>query len=306
MPFVWDNILMYEFDGASDDGKEDQANAFHSDQCDRGRHRRMGKAIFLAWCRRKTISKLPPMLASRFSDEQTSISGALTNAGFSLITSAAKSAFFNSVQSWGKKEPSFRVATRIGWNGRTYVLPDKIFNPKQNVHALLDELDPNTIAKYRAKNSLQEWQENIGKLCLNNTRLMFAVALAFTGPILRFVRGERSGGFQIYGFPETGKTTAAMVAGSVWGCRRDKPELGFLESWNTTVNAVEITALAHDDAPLILDEMKKAGGTYAKRVEVVKDVTMRLAERQAKKRLGDAPKLPSWRCYFLSTSNFSR
>jgi putative DNA primase/helicase len=237
----------------------------------------------------------------------------LANAGFGLFTSATQRAFFDSAQKWGHKQPSFRVATKIGWNGSTYVLPDQTFNlpgrtssGKSNVYPVLDELDPNMIAKYRASNnSLQEWQEKIGKLCVNNSRLMFAVALAFTGPVLRFVRGEQSGGFQIYGLPETGKTAAAMVAGSVWGCRRDQPQLGFLASWNTTANAVELTALAHDDGLLILDETRKAGSTNRERLKVVTEVAMRLAERQAKKRLGDAPKLPSWRCYFLSTSNFS-
>ena len=154
------------------------------------------------------------------------------------------------------------------------------------------------------KDSLQEWQKNIGKLCLNNSRLMFAVALAFTGPILRFVRGEQSGGFQIYGDAETGKSTAAMVAGSVWGCHR-QPDRGFLESWNTTANAVEITALAHNDGLLILDETKKAGGTHQKRIENVLDVTIRLAEQVEKKRLTARRRIRSWRCYFLSTSNFS-
>ncbi len=159
--------------------------------------------------------------------------------------------------------------------------------------------------KYRVSPNvtLQDWREKIGRLCLNNSRLMFAVSLAFTGPILRFVRAERSGGFEIYGSPETGKTTAAMVAGSVWGCHR-QPDKGFLESWNTTANAVEVTALAHNDGLLILDETK-AQGNVTKRLELVLNVTMRLAEQREKKRLGGATEPRSWRFYFLSTSNFS-
>ena len=178
----------------------------------------LGRRYFILAAEGEPIVTLPPILASRFSDDQKGVSSALTNAGFNLIASVAKTAFFNSVQNWGKKEPSFRVATKIGWNGWTYVLPDKVFNPKKNVYPVLDELNAGTIEKYRvsSNDSLEDWQENIGKLCINNTRLMFAVALAFTGPILRFVEGERSGGFQIYGDPETGKSTAAMVAGSVW------------------------------------------------------------------------------------------
>jgi hypothetical protein len=52
----------------------------------------------------KPAPKLPPMLASGFSADQKTVSSALTNAGFNLISSGAKTAFYNSVQSWGKKE----------------------------------------------------------------------------------------------------------------------------------------------------------------------------------------------------------
>jgi putative DNA primase/helicase len=240
-------------------------------------------------------------------NKKQEVFGELANAGYGLFTSPTQNSFLKSVQQWGKKDPSIKVVTKIGWNGPTYVLPDRIFNPKQNVYRLLEELDSNMVAKYRVskQDSLQDWRKHIGKFCVNNSRLMFAVSLAFTGPILRFVSRARSGGgFQIYGDAETGKSTAAMVAGSVWGCHR-QPDNGFLESWNTTANAVEITALAHNNGLLILDETKKAGSTHSKRAEVVMDVTMRLAEQTEKQRLTNATAFRSWRCYFLSTSNYS-
>lgn len=265
-----------------------------------------GRRYFLFGAGGKPISNLPPFLASRLINKKQEVFGELANAGYGLFTSPTQNSFLKSLQQWGKKKPSFTVATKIGWNGPTYILPDKIFNPRQNVHRLLEELDSNMIAKYRVskRDSLQDWRKHIGKFCVNNSRLMFAVSLAFTGPILRFVDGVRSGGFQIYGDAETGKSTAAMVAGSVWGCHRQLDN-GFMESWNTTANAVEITALAHNDGVLILDETKKAGSTHAKRAEVILDVTMRLAEQMEKQRLTNATASRSWRCYFLSTSNYS-
>jgi putative DNA primase/helicase len=252
------------------------------------------------------IPNLQPVLASRLINKKQEVFGELVNAGYGLFTSPTQNSFLKSVQQWGQKGSTFRVATRIGWNGRTYVLPDKIFNPKRNVHALLEELKPDAIAKYRVskKDSLQDWQQKIGKLCVNNSRLMFAVSLAFTGPILLFVEGGRSGGFQIYGDAETGKSTAAMVAGSVWGCHL-QPDNGFIEAWNTTAKAVEPTVLAHNDGLLILDETKNAGSTPRERAKVVMDVTMRLAEQKERQRLTNAKAPRSWRCYFLSTSNDS-
>src|SRR5450830_1832963 len=123
-----------------------------------------GRRYFLFGVGGKRIPNLPPVLASRLDTKRQEVFGELTNAGYGLYTYATKNAFLESLQQWGKKAPSFKVVTKIGWNGTTYVLPDKIFNPRQNVHRLLDELDSNMIAKYRVskKDSLQDWQQNIG------------------------------------------------------------------------------------------------------------------------------------------------
>ena len=135
---------------------------------------------------------------------------------------------------------------------------------------------------------------------------MFCASLALTGPILPLVNGSQSGGFQLFGRAESGKTAAAMVAGSIWGChrlgRRDK---GFSESWHTTANKVEITALAHNEIILLLDETKRAGRNDKDRAEVVLDVSFGLAEGVEKDRLTNPGSARGWRLYFLSTSNYS-
>jgi putative DNA primase/helicase len=120
------------------------------------------------------------------------------------------------------------------------------------------------------------------------------------------VKGPKGGGFQIWGDPETGKTTAGMVTGSVWGCHRgERREKGFTESWNSTSGKVEVTALAHNDALLILDETKRAGKDDRDRANVVTSVAFGLAEMTEKERLTHQRSARCWRCYFLSTSNFS-
>ena len=158
-----------------------------------------GRRYFLLGVAGKPVTKLPPILASRFASDKKGISSALTNAGFNLIAPTAQTAFFNSAQQWQTTDPSFEVATKIGWNGGSYVLPDMIIGTNKDIYASLGELDSDMVAKYRVRNNLSNWQTHVGKLCVGNSRLMFAVALAFTGPILRFVPGIRSGGFQIYG-----------------------------------------------------------------------------------------------------------
>jgi putative DNA primase/helicase len=66
---------------------------------------------------------------------------------------------------------------------------------------------------------------------------------------------------------------------------------------------VEITALAHNDCLLILDETTLAGSDDRSRAQVVITVTMRLAQQREKERMTNVGSVRSWRCYFFSTSN---
>ena len=76
-------------------------------------------------------------------------------------------------------------------------------------------------------------------------------------------------------------------------------------SWNTTAGKVEVTALAHNDTLLILDETKRAGKTDKERAQAVVEMTFKLSEQTEKERLTSSEPARAWRCYFLSTSNFS-
>jgi putative DNA primase/helicase len=203
--------------------------------------------------------------------------------------------------------PSFSVVTRLGSFQNFYVRPDEIIgNPPLPIELALGSLDSHMLQKYRCRGSLERWQEKIGKLCTSNSRLMFAASLACTGPILAFVSGPRTGGFQISGKAETGKTAMAMVAGSIWGCHRDamRKDKGFAESWNTTANELERTAQAHSDALLIPDETNLAGGADKDRAIAVLSGTFRLSENVQKGRFNE-PERAAWRFYFLSTSNLT-
>lgn len=231
----------------------------------------------------------------------------LSNAGANIFTQAVKSRLLNHIEGRKPEESTFKVVTRFGWTNGCFVLPgEMIGTPKIPIELAFSGLDQRMLDKYRCKGSLQEWQDNIGALCNGNSRLMFSASLACTGPILRFVTGPRSGGFQISGPGETGKTTAMMVSGSIWGCHRspERQEKGFAESWHTTAGKVEVTALAHNETVLLLDETKRAGKNDRDRAVAVVDISFNLAENTERERLNQGP-VRAWRLYFLSTSNFT-
>jgi hypothetical protein len=251
---------------------------------------------------------IPPFSVKQLVTEPKPLFAELGNAGWNVFTSKSRHGFLEKLQNRKPHAAKFKVVTQLGWNSGAYVFPDEIVGePNEPLERSFGHLDPAMLSKYRVKPSLKEWQDNVAALCVGNSRLMFSVSLAFTGPILRFVQGPKSGGFQIYGPPETSKTTAAIVAGSVWGCHRSegRREKGFLESWNTTGAKAELTALAHNDAFLVLDETKTAGGDDSHRAKVVTEVIFKLAEHVEKERLTNQQSARAWREYFLSTSNLS-
>jgi putative DNA primase/helicase len=163
---------------------------------------------------------IPPFSAQQLI-ERKQLFTALVDAGWNGLTAKTQNKFLEQLEARKAEAPTFKVVTRLGWNSGAYVFPDEIVGtPKMSLEKAFGGLDAAMRGKYRVKGTLKQWQDRIASQCVGNSRLMFAVSLAFTGPILPLVSGPKSGGFQLWGLPESGKTTAAMVAGSVWGCHR--------------------------------------------------------------------------------------
>jgi uncharacterized protein (DUF927 family) len=151
--------------------------------------------------------------------------------------------------------PADRYVTcvnRIGWHDRIYALPDKIFGPR-NAESTIYQSKHDTAHHWTVRGTHKDWVENIGRLCIGNSRLILAVSCAFAGPLLHLLSAE-SGGFHLYGITSTGKTTALLVGGSVCG---GGGQAGFVQTWRTTVNGLEAIAEAHNDATLFLDEISQ-------------------------------------------------
>src|ERR1700735_5152876 len=90
-----------------------------------------------------------------------------------------------------------RCVPRIGWYGRSYVLPDQIIGPKDAEDVLYQPASEST-HHWRTKGSAMEWREHVGRRCSGNSRLIIAVSCGFAGPLLSLV-GAESGGFHFNG-----------------------------------------------------------------------------------------------------------
>ena len=177
---------------------------------------------------------------------------------------------------------------RIGWHGRAFVLPHETIG--DDAERIVFQSESQMENTFRVKHDAAAWRDRIGALCVGNSRLVFAVACAFAGPLLR-PAGMESGGFHIRGDSSSGKTTALRLAASVYGGP------SYMQRWRTTDNALEAIAAQHCDSLLILDELAQVEG------KVAGECAYMLANEQSKARAtrNGAPRARlSWRLLFLS------
>jgi putative DNA primase/helicase len=193
-------------------------------------------------------------------------------------------------------EQRIRSVSKVGWSGRTFVLPDRAVSPNGQEETVYRQTA--NVAHWGTKGSLKEWRENIGRMCGGNSRLLFAVSCAFAGPLLGLIDAE-SGGFHLHGLTSSGKTTDLLVSGSVLGGGGPN---GFLQTWRATANALEVVAESHNDATLILDELSQVNPAEAV------DAAYLLGNGFGKSRLNgnaSAQRTSSWRLIFLSAGEMT-
>ncbi|MFN9585648.1 MAG: DUF927 domain-containing protein [Pseudomonadaceae bacterium] len=183
-----------------------------------------------------------------------------------------------------------RLVTRLGWHGDAYLLPDRQIG--QSVEHLHFYEAGAQLPPISQAGTLEQWQQQIGALCVDNNRLAFVVCVAFAGPLLHLL-GAESGGFHLYGDSSGGKTTHLQVAASVWGGPR------LVRSWRSTDNALESIAAAHSDGLLVLDEIGMCDP------RIIGETVYMLGNGTGKARANDrgqaGRQVQEWRLLFLST-----
>lgn len=186
-----------------------------------------------------------------------------------------------------------RICDKIGWlPGGGYLLPDDCYGSENKVL-----FTGNHDSRFQISGTLEEWQEQIGKYCAGNPLLVLATAYALTGITLDLM-GIEGGGLHIYGGSSKGKSTIALVAGSVCGGGKD----GFIHQWRTTDNALEKVAASHNNNLLVLDEVSQVS-SYA-----LSNLAYMLPNQKGKLRMradGQNRKQSSWNLNFLSTGELT-
>ncbi|MDK4696770.1 DUF927 domain-containing protein [Kingella negevensis] len=149
----------------------------------------------------------------------------------------------------------YTVTEKCGWQNGAYVLPNGeiIHNPNsKKAERIIYNGDTSQNTAYTVSGSLKEWQDNVAQYASGNSRLLLAIGTALAAPLLAMV-GEQNGSFHIYGDSSDGKTTAALVALSVFG----NPQ-ALKMTWRGTDLGFSNAALARNDGLLVLDEIGEA------------------------------------------------
>lgn len=150
-----------------------------------------------------------------------------------------------------RAKPTMRVKLvhKLGWSQGAYVLPYEVIgNPEEPIHY---QSGRNLLNNSALNGSLDGWRNNVAIYCKDNPVVMFSACLAFASPLLELLQMNTIG-FHMMGESSLGKSSLAVLAGSVCG------GLDYKKSWNTTAAALEPMAAEHSDSLLILDEIKEA------------------------------------------------
>jgi putative DNA primase/helicase len=209
------------------------------------------------------------------------------------ISSAARPHLQTYLENCSVKE-RVRCVDRVGWYSAAYVLPDTTLGEVGEERLVLQTLDRNSEG-YRQAGTLEGWGTEIASRCVGNSRLLVAASTGFAAPLLEPL-GEESGGLHFRGESSEGKTTALLIAATVWG------EPGRLERWRATANSLEGVALAHNDNLLCLDELKELDPREAGGVAYM--LANGAGKRRGQAYGGTRPRL-TWRLLFLSTGETS-
>ncbi|WP_429182786.1 DUF927 domain-containing protein [Aeromonas rivipollensis] len=193
-------------------------------------------------------------------------------------------------------QPERRVTCveRTGWHGNAYVLPGGSIGP--DAEQVILQSAGYLSSDFTSTGELANWQRQIAAVAVGNSRLGFALSLAFAAPLLSLV-GLEGGGFHLKGESTDGKSTIMKAAASIYG----QPDR-YCHTWRATGNAIEGIASRRNDALLCLDELGELDGREAGQVAYM------LANGQGKgrsKQDGELKERKAWRLLFLSTGELS-
>lgn len=226
----------------------------------------------------------------------------LSGPGMTFLTTSAKNSFKQIVEGHASYRPAL-VAGHAGWvGGSHYVFGDgSVIAPSEDPREVIVAFTPDP--KFTPMGTLEGWQEAVGPIVTDQALLLFVIAWAVVGGVLRFSAPHvPNPEAEVVGPKEIGKSSIAALGVSVWAGDPNS-DVGGGESWDVTVNALDRLKVAHSDSLLVLDEANLAGTSGQDQRELITKAVFKLAATGGRKRYTDKSAMPEVRLAVFSTSN---
>lgn len=169
-----------------------------------------------------------------------------------------------------------RSTAIMGWrDGEAYLLPDGAIGKRRGVRPI-KPAEPDRCAGGKAS----AWRHGLASACAASSYLTFAVAVGFSGSLLRPLGQDESAVFHFFGESSTGKSLAALAAQSVI----EKAGREHMRSHDLTDRALEEEAAACNDSLFVLDEAGRVEGTAGRRLQHMQRLAYKLCGGQGRRR----------------------
>lgn len=186
-----------------------------------------------------------------------------------------------------------------GYVGEVYLCSNGLVIGDQNQFVRLHpdaNFRPSSTA---SSGTLKEWKENVASLALYSDRMLLALCVSFSGLIMKWANQE-SGGFHLHAESSVGKTTATLLASTVYG----GPE--YLCSWDITEAGVEEVAVGRNDSLLPLNELKLLSAVPVLASQKASKLIYMIAEGKGKHRAKSyQSNVNTWATVVLSSGELS-
>lgn len=235
-----------------------------------------------------------PMPMELIAGDGTKYRAALLNRGLEISMNRSAQSLLSIYLATSQPSLWIRCVRRLGWYKNNFVLPGEVIGAIEKERIIFQ--NPSIITpNYTQKGTVNEWIDNVARLCKKNSRLEFAVSSSFSSPLFRLLKAE-GGGAHFRGPSSIGKSKILKAASSVWS-----DEL-FIQSWNATINGLEAIASGYNDSLLCLDEIAQIDPMMAG--ETIYLLFNEKGKRRANQ-LGIGCNSQHWRFFALSNGELS-
>ena len=219
----------------------------------------------------------------------------LADRGISVTADNAKLliSYLQEIEDMNYQEiPETRSTGRLGW------INDTEFSPY--AEDLNFDESSSFARQYKAvkqEGSYETWLELVRELRQKSVLFKIVIAASFASPLLHKLDVLPAFVHLWASQSSTGKTVAIMVGASVWG---DPSAGAYVQSFNSTTNAMERMAEFYNSMPLVLDELQQAKDNRGRGGVNVYNLAQGSGKSRSN-RQGGLEKVPTWANFILST-----